>query len=69
MRRCVLAVVATAVLSVPGAAVADPGGTLHVGSCGLAREFAIPAVQDPSSPGATEWALVPPNSWGCTGDD
>ena len=68
--RCAAAVATLAALAVATAAEADPGGTLHEGSCGLAAEFALPAVKDDTTlPGAQEWARVPPLSWGCTRND
>jgi hypothetical protein len=68
--RYTAAAVALAALAAAPAAEAEPGGILHEGSCGLAAQFALPAVKDDTTlSGAQEWARVPPGSWGCTGND
>jgi hypothetical protein len=67
-----LIVVAAAALVGLGAAtpaLADAGGVSHQGSCGLGKSFAQAAIADPMSPGATEYALVPPGEFGCTGSN
>ena len=49
-----------------GAALADKGGFQHEGSCGVGRA-AHEAIEDQTSPGATEYARFPPSEAGCTG--
>jgi hypothetical protein len=49
-------------------ASAENGGAPHPGSCGLGKPGAHEAIQDPTSPGATENALIPPSEIGCTGN-
>jgi hypothetical protein len=42
-------------------------GGPHQGSCGLGREAAHMAIQNPTAPGASEAALMKPAEAGCTG--
>jgi hypothetical protein len=52
-------------------AFADKGGVSHAGSCGLSKEGLHNAIENPSSPGASEAGHVPPGHPGeqdaCTG--
>ncbi len=48
-------------------AVAGPGGTPTAGSCGLGKAGAHDAIQDQTSPGATENARIKPSEVGCPG--
>ncbi len=46
-------------------ALADKGGIQHEGSCGVGRA-AHEAMEDQTSPGATEYARIPLSEVGCT---
>jgi hypothetical protein len=59
------ATVVMAVMLVAAPALADKGGIQHKGSCGVGRA-AHEAIEDQTSPGATEYALFPPSEAGCT---
>ena len=48
-------------------ASADKGGTPPLSSCGLGRTTAHDAIEDQTSPGATEASHVKPADVGCTG--
>jgi len=61
-----LAMVVLTVMLVAAPALADKGGIQHEGSCGVGRA-AHEAIEDQTSPGATEYALFPPSKAGCTG--
>ncbi len=68
MRRrftAMLAMVMMIVMVVAAPVLADKGGFQHEGSCGVGRA-AHEAIEDPESPGATEYALQPPSEVGCT---
>ena len=68
MRRrltALLAMVVMAVMLVAGPALADKGGVSHEGSCGFGREGAQTGVEDQTSPGATEFALIHPSEENC----
>ena len=66
--RTILAVTASTMLVVPGAAFADPGGgPSDAGDCGLGSANALSAIADQTSPGATEYATLDPIEFGCTG--
>jgi hypothetical protein len=49
-------------------ASASKGGSPAPGSCGLGTPGAYVALQDQTSPGATENALISPQEFGCTGN-
>jgi hypothetical protein len=68
-RLIVVAAAALVGLGASSPALADAGGVSHQGSCGLGKSFAQAAIADPTSPGATEYALVPPGEFGCTGSN
>ncbi len=71
MRRrltALLAMVVMTVLLVAAPAFADKGGIQHEGSCGVGRA-AHEAIEDETSPGATEYARFPPSEAGCTGNE
>jgi hypothetical protein len=61
----VVAVVAALCAAAP--ASAGQGGNPTDGSCGLGKPGAQVAIADPTSPGATENALIKPQDIGCTG--
>jgi hypothetical protein len=64
-----VALMMTSVLAFSAPAFADKGGVSHEGSCGLGREGAQTAVEDPESPGATEFALIHPSDAECPGQE
>jgi hypothetical protein len=73
MNRCkkllmapVIAVVV--VLFAAGPASAGQGGNPTEASCGLGKSTAHSAIQDQTSPGATEASHVKPSDVGCTGN-
>jgi len=69
MRRRLTAMLATVVMTVMLVAVpalADPGGLIHGGSCGLGKGGAFDGIADPEGPGAAEQALYSPSEFGCT---
>ncbi len=71
MRRRLTALSATVVMTmmlVAAPAFADKGGIQHEGSCGVGRA-AHEAIEDETSPGATEYARFPPSEAGCTGNE
>jgi hypothetical protein len=49
-------------------AAASQGGNPTQGSCGLGKPGAQAGIQDQTSPGATENALISPQEFGCTGN-
>jgi hypothetical protein len=49
-------------------ASAGQGGSPNPGSCGLGKTAAHSAIQDQTSPGATEESHVKPSEVGCTGN-
>ena len=61
----VLAVAVSVVAA--GPAFAGAGGVPTKGACGRGKTTAHDAIQDPTSPGATEAAKVNPVQLGCTG--
>ncbi len=61
-----LAMVVMTVMMVAAPALADKGGFQHEGSCGVGKA-AHEAIEDQSSPGATEYSRFPPSEAGCTG--
>jgi len=62
------ATVAVALVFAATPASAGQGGTPTEGSCGLGKSVAHGAIQDQTSPGATEAARTPPAEVGCTGN-
>jgi hypothetical protein len=58
--------VATALFAAAPAS-AGQGGNPTLGSCGLGKPGAKEAITDPTSPGATENALIKPQEVFCTG--
>jgi hypothetical protein len=70
MRRRKLIAAAVTVLSLVAAAPAgaDTGGVPNAaGDCGLGVPLAFTGINDPTLPGASDFATIPPNSVGCTG--
>ena len=70
LRRRLTAMLAMVVMTVMLGAVpalADPGGEVHAGSCGLGTGGAFGGISDPTAPGASENARFPPSEAGCTG--
>jgi hypothetical protein len=68
MRRrltALLAMVVMAVMLAASPAFADKGGLAHEGSCGFGAVGAQLTVADPTSPGATEFALIHPSEENC----
>ena len=67
MRRIVMVTVALvmAVMLATSPAFADQGGLAHDGSCGFGAVGAQLTVDDPTSPGATEFALIHPSEENC----
>jgi hypothetical protein len=61
------AVAVAMALSAAAPASAGQGGNPTPGSCGLGTPGAKAAIADPTSPGATENALIKPQEVGCTG--
>jgi len=60
-----LAMVVLAVMLAASPAFADQGGLAHDGSCGFGAVGAQLTVDDPTSPGATEFALIHPSEENC----
>jgi hypothetical protein len=61
-----LTIGALAATAAPASACILRGGP-HEGSCGLGREAAHAAIQEPAKPGASEVSLMKPAEAGCTG--
>jgi hypothetical protein len=73
MNRCKKRLIAPAVALAVGLFAAAPasagqGGVPTDGSCGLGKAGAHSAIQDQTSPGATENAHIKPSEIGCTGN-
>ena len=62
------AIAVAAALFAAAPASAGQGGNPTSGSCGLGKEGAFGAIQDQTSPGATEAARESPLEFGCTGN-
>jgi hypothetical protein len=62
------ATIAVALVFAATPASAGQGGIPTEGSCGLGKSIAQEAIQDQTSPGATEAARTPPAEVGCTGN-
>jgi hypothetical protein len=70
MARALVITIAAAVLALALAlpASANPGGLPNpAGDCGLGVPLAFAGINDPSHPGASDFATIAPNSVGCTG--
>jgi hypothetical protein len=61
-----MVVITVMLVAVP--AFADKGGNPSEGSCGIGRGV-HEAIEDETSPGATEFARFPPSEAGCTGNE